>query len=120
MKSLWLIAGLAVLAALSLTIAVAVVRPKQNNVKQPLQQALQAALAGRLQDLRAGEGTAFWSLLALCAGYGFLHALGPGHGKVLISGAAVGTRATALRMGMIALAGSLAQAAAAIAFVAEP
>jgi ABC-type nickel/cobalt efflux system permease component RcnA len=81
------------------------------------QQALQAALAGRIQALRAGEPAALWSLVALCGGYGFLHALGPGHGKALIAGAAVGTRATPLRMAAVAVGGSLAQAAVAIALV---
>lgn len=81
------------------------------------QQALQDALAARILALRAGEGAAFWSLVGICGAYGFLHALGPGHGKALIAGAAVGTRATARRMALIALAGSLAQAAFAIALV---
>lgn len=81
------------------------------------QQAAQAMLAARIQALRAGDPAAFWSLVGLCAGYGFLHALGPGHGKALIAGAAVGTRATARRMALIAVAGSLAQATVAIAIV---
>jgi ABC-type nickel/cobalt efflux system permease component RcnA len=78
------------------------------------QHALQSTLAAHIRALRAGEPAAFWSLVALCGGYGFLHALGPGHGKALIAGAAVGTRATALRMAAIAVIGSLAQAAVAI------
>jgi ABC-type nickel/cobalt efflux system permease component RcnA len=81
------------------------------------QHAVQSALAGRIQALRAGEPAALWSLIALCAGYGFLHALGPGHGKALVAGAAVGTGATARRMALIATAGSLGQAAVAIALV---
>lgn len=81
------------------------------------QHALQDALAGRVQDIRAGHSAAFWSLLGLSAGYGFLHAVGPGHGKLLISGAAIGSRATAFRMGLVAVAGSLAQAAVAIGLV---
>ena len=81
------------------------------------QQAVQALLAARIQALRTGDPAAFWSLIGLCAGYGFLHALGPGHGKALIAAAAAGTRATARRMALIALAGSLAQAAVAIAIV---
>jgi len=81
------------------------------------QHALQSALGDRVQALRAGDATAFWSFIALCAGYGFLHALGPGHGKALVAGAAVGTRVPAGRMGAIAVAGSLGQAAVAIALV---
>lgn len=81
------------------------------------QHAVQSALAGRIQALRAGEPAALWSLVALSAAYGFLHALGPGHGKALVAGAAVGTGATARRMALIALAGSLGQAAVAIGLV---
>ncbi len=81
------------------------------------QRALQDALAGEISALRGGRDAALWGLLALCAAYGFLHALGPGHGKALIAGAAVGTRATARRMALIALAGGLAQAGVAIVLV---
>jgi ABC-type nickel/cobalt efflux system permease component RcnA len=77
------------------------------------QHRLQDALAGHLQALRAGSPAAFWSLIGLCAAYGFVHALGPGHGKLLV--AAVGSRVTAARMAAIAVAGSLAQGAVAIA-----
>ncbi len=81
------------------------------------QREMQATLAAQIQALRAGEPAALWSLIAVCAGYGFLHALGPGHGKALVAGVAVGTRATARRMALIAVAGSLGQAAVAIAIV---
>lgn len=81
------------------------------------QRALQDALAGEISALRAGHAAALWGMFGLCAAYGFLHALGPGHGKALIAGASVGTRATARRMALIALAGSLAQAGVAIVLV---
>lgn len=82
-----------------------------------LQRDLQGLLAGRIAALRAGEPHALATLLGLCAGYGFLHAVGPGHGKLLVGAAAVGTRATARRMAGIAVAGSLAQALAAILLI---
>jgi ABC-type nickel/cobalt efflux system permease component RcnA len=81
------------------------------------QHGLQDALARHIRDLRRGDGAAFWSLIVACATYGFVHALGPGHGKLLISGASVATRATARRMALIAVAGSLAQAGFAILIV---
>jgi ABC-type nickel/cobalt efflux system permease component RcnA len=81
------------------------------------QRELQATLGGHVQAMRAGQSAAFWSLIGLCAAYGFLHAVGPGHGKVLVTGAAIGTRVSALRMSLIALAGSLGQALVAIAAV---
>lgn len=81
------------------------------------QRALQDLLGGQVAALRAGEAGAVWGLVALCGAYGFLHAMGPGHGKALVAGAAVGTRATARRMALVALAGGLGQAAVAIALV---
>ncbi len=81
------------------------------------QHGLQSDLATSLRNLRSGQSAAFWSLILICLSYGFLHAIGPGHGKVLISGAALGSRGTALRMSLIAVAGSLAQAAFAIVIV---
>lgn len=84
---------------------------------QGQQRALQSALGGALARLRAAEPGALWGLIAICAAYGFLHALGPGHGKLLIAGAAAATRATGRRMSLIALAGSLGQAGLAIVLV---
>ncbi|MEM8570802.1 MAG: hypothetical protein AAGG56_07800 [Pseudomonadota bacterium] len=81
------------------------------------QQALQGLLANEIAARKAGDPTAFWSLIALCAAYGFLHAAGPGHGKALVAGGAVASGATAKRMALIATAGSLAQSVMAIALV---
>lgn len=80
------------------------------------QRQLQSLLGGHIQEIRAGRA-AFWGLIALSAGYGFVHAVGPGHGKILVTGAALGTAASARRMAGIALAGSLAQALFAILLV---
>ena len=80
------------------------------------QRAMQDALGAQAAALRDGGG-AFWALVGVCAAYGFLHALGPGHGKALVAGASIGTRATARRMALIALAGSVGQALVAIALV---
>jgi nickel/cobalt exporter len=81
------------------------------------QRAAQDALAGELAALRDGDAAARWGLLALCFGYGFLHAVGPGHGKALVAAATLGGRATAARMTLVAVVGSLAQAATAVALV---
>ncbi|MBP7241638.1 hypothetical protein [Amaricoccus sp.] len=81
-----------------------------------LQRATQDALGTELAALR-GEGATRWALIGLCFGYGFLHAVGPGHGKALVAAATLGGRATARRMTLVATAGSLAQAATAIVVV---
>ncbi|SIS67297.1 ABC-type nickel/cobalt efflux system, permease component RcnA [Roseivivax lentus] len=82
-----------------------------------MQREFQNALAGNLRAQRSGTAGAFAAFLALCFGYGFFHALGPGHGKVVVGGYGVARQVPVLRLSLIALLSAFAQALSAILIV---
>lgn len=81
------------------------------------QRHFQNGIAQSLRSLRAREVGALTALLALCFAYGFVHAVGPGHGKVLIGGYGLGRKVPMFRLVAISLVASLGQSATAIAIV---
>tara|TARA_B100000768_G_scaffold110924_1_gene102840 strand:+ start:657 stop:1538 length:882 start_codon:yes stop_codon:yes gene_type:complete len=81
------------------------------------QRTFQNVMAGALRGIQAGDPQAVWTLCSATAAYGFFHALGPGHGKVLIGGAALASSATLKRLSILTFLSGLAQAATAILLV---
>ncbi|QCO56066.1 hypothetical protein EOK75_10175 [Pseudorhodobacter turbinis] len=82
-----------------------------------MQRDFQNAMAVSLRAIRAGDAAALLTLCGLTFGYGFVHAIGPGHGKFLLGAAAVSSRATIWRMAFLTLVSSLAQSLAAVLLV---
>ncbi|WP_138464231.1 nickel/cobalt transporter [Poseidonocella sp. HB161398] len=78
------------------------------------QRAVQEAMAGSLRAIRGGDPLALAGLCALCFAYGFLHAVGPGHGKVILGGTALAGGVPLRRMLAIGTAASLGQSVTAI------
>ena len=81
------------------------------------QRMFQETMAGALQAIRGGDSLAILTLCAATAAYGFVHALGPGHGKVLLAGVALASGRTMRKMAVLTLVSSLAQAVSAILLV---
>lgn len=81
------------------------------------QRVFQNAMASSLRAIQSGDGLALWSLCSLTFAYGIVHAIGPGHGKVLLGGAAISSQSTLRRMTILTLASSLGQSLTAIIIV---
>ncbi len=81
------------------------------------QREFQNQIARALRAARAEQPEAVTTLLTVCFAYGFFHAIGPGHGKVLIGGFGLGRRVAFWRLSAISVLSSLGQAVTAVVLV---
>ncbi|WP_075222562.1 nickel/cobalt transporter [Acuticoccus yangtzensis] len=79
----------------------------------------QRAYYEMMRHMMEARGSAFASLglIGASLAYGFIHAAIPGHGKFLIAGAGIASRASVRRLVALSLAASLAQAVTAVVLV---
>ena len=81
------------------------------------QRVFQNQMAEAIIRMRSGDMLAITTLCISTATYGFVHALGPGHGKYLIGGVGIGTQIKHLHLISIAIISSITQALWAIVLV---
>lgn len=81
------------------------------------QRGFQNQMARAASALNSGDASAYAALLAATGAYGFVHALGPGHGKYLLGAVGVGSAVSTRKLVTISVISSLAQAAWAVLLV---
>jgi len=81
------------------------------------QREFQNQMATAIRLLRMGEPGALAALFTAAGAYGFVHAVGPGHGKYLIGGVGFGTSIPVFRLLAVSVASSITQSLWAIVLV---
>ena len=81
------------------------------------QRIFQNELASGIMAARQGAPSVIWGVILASGLYGFVHAVGPGHGKFLIGSAGLGSQAAARTMAGLAIASSLVQGLTAVVLV---
>ncbi len=81
------------------------------------QAAMHRELVGVMRALKAGESGALFGLIGGSFLYGVFHALGPGHGKLIISSYAIASGSAIRSSLLLTLVSSLAQAVSAILLI---
>ncbi|ADO44281.1 high-affinity nickel-transporter (plasmid) [Ketogulonicigenium vulgare Y25] len=110
--------SVSILAVIALSVALALGLPDViARQAVGMQREAQDALAGALRALRSGQPGAVIGFLTLCFMHGFLHAIGPGHGKAVIAAYGAASGAGVRWMAGLAALSSLGQALVAIALV---
>ena len=84
---------------------------------QGAQHAAQTQMASALRALHAGEAGALLTLWGLCLAYGLAHAVGPGHGKIVLGAYGAARAIGPARIVGLGMGASLAQGLSAIALV---
>ena len=82
-----------------------------------VQRDFQNQMAGAIRALKSGDTHAYFTLLSATTAYGFVHALGPGHGKYLVGGVGLGTTVSVRKLVSLAAASSFTQSLWAIVLV---
>ncbi|MFN4057731.1 MAG: nickel/cobalt transporter [Roseinatronobacter sp.] len=84
---------------------------------QSAQRVAQTQMASALRALHGGEAGALLTLWGLCLAYGLAHAIGPGHGKVVLGAYGAARAIGPARIVGLGMGASLAQGASAVALV---